>query len=357
MNMGIKIFIMKKILILRPKIGFGLGGAETHAAEVTVKLLEKGFKVGLIANEIFFPKEIQKFLEFYPVKIQGFGSVLKQLLFIFQASRILSKIKYDYLISFFRFPGADLLILCDPLFAFLIHQKKPILWKIRPRYRILLNLEKKALFSAKKIITLFNLGKDLINEFYPQIYKKVFVCYRGIDFKRFNPYLKEKKENLRKEFGFKKEDYLLLFVGMDIKRKGLNLLLEIVPYLPKNVKLLVAGKDGISNERVFYFGKVKEIEKFYAMADLFVLPTFYDPGAMATLEALASGTPVITSIYDGTSEFIKESINGYVTNLEKEDLKTKILMAMGKIFDPQICYNSIKHLTWDNYVECLINHI
>ncbi len=348
---------MKKILLLRPKIGFGLGGAESHAAEVAVKLLEKDFKVGIIANKISFSSEIQRSLEFYPVKIKGFGSVVKQILFIIQANQILSKIKYDYIISFFRFPGADLFILCDPLFAFLVKQKKPLLWNLRPRYKILLNLEKKALFSAKKIISLFNLGKELISQFYPQVFQKVFVCYRGIDFKRFNPQLKEKKKIFKKNFGFKEEDYLLLFVGFDIKRKGLNLLLEIMPNLPKNVKLLIVGKHGISNERIFYLGKVKEVEKFYAMADLFVLPTFYDPGAMSTLEALASGTPVITSIYDGTSEFIKEGINGYVTNLKKEDLKDKILKAMKKDFDPQICYNSIKHLTWDNYVECLIHHI
>ncbi|MFN4197196.1 MAG: glycosyltransferase family 4 protein, partial [Caldimicrobium sp.] len=135
------------------------------------------------------------------------------------------------------------------------------------------------------------------------------------------------------------------------------LLLEIMPELPKKVKLLIAGKEGRSEDNVYYLGKVLEIEKFYALSDLFVLPTLYDPGALSTLEALASGTPVITSIYDGTSEFIQEELNGFITNLDKEDLKLKILKAINTKWDPKICYESIKFLTWDNYVECLISQL
>ncbi len=348
---------MKKILLLRPKIGFGLGGAESHAAQVAVKLLQRGYRVGLIANQISFPKEYEKQLEFYSLKYKGFGSLIKQGLYIYQVNKILSKISYDYLISFFRYPGADLFILCDPLYAFLIEQKNSLFAPIKPRYKLLLYLEKKALLSAKKIISLFQLGKNLLSRFYPQVLEKVVVCHRGIDLQRFNPKLKEQKEALRKSYGFSKEDYLLLFVGYDTKRKGLNLLLEIMPSLPKKVKLLIAGKEGQSLDNIIYLGKVREIEKWYAMADLFVLPTLYDPGAMSTLEALASGTPVITSPYDGTSEFVKEGINGYITNLKPEDLKSKILLAIETSFDPEICYNSIKFLTWDNYVDCLISQL
>ncbi|MFN3505768.1 MAG: glycosyltransferase family 4 protein, partial [Caldimicrobium sp.] len=318
----------KKILIIRPKIGFTLGGAESHAAEVAVRLIHRGFKVALIAQKIAFPMEYENKFEYYPVSGPSFGSVFKQIFFIERAKRLLSKLKYDYIISFFRVPQADLFILCDPLFSFLIRQKNPFLWQLRPRYRILLHLEKKAIITAKRIISIFTLGKELISQYYPQALSKVSVCYRGIDLKKFNYKIKEDKLKLRNEFGFKEEDFLILFVGYDAKRKGLPLLLEIMPKLPKNVKLLVAGKEGRSEDNVFYLGKVKEIEKFYALSDLFVLPTFYDPGALSTLEALATGTPVITSIYDGTSEFIQEGLNGFITNLEKDDLKSKILKAL-----------------------------
>ncbi len=351
---------MKKIILIRPKIGFGLGGAETHAATLATKFLEYGYEVGLVATKINFPKNILTNLSFYPVKLKARGSVLKYWVFLKKAKKTLESLNYDYIISPFRFPGADILILCDPLQKFWIEQKykSPIFRKLnflRPRYRFLLNIEKKSIESAKKIVVLFEMGKELISKYYTQAYHKTFVCHRGIDFKRFNPKLKDFKKTLRDKFGFSQEDYLILFVGYDPKRKGLPLLLKLINGLPAHVKLLIAGIEGKSTKRIIYLRKIKQIENFYALSDLVVLPTLYDPGAMVTLEALASGTPVITSIYDGTKEFIKEGINGYITDLEKEDLRNKILKAIETTFDPYICYETIKHLTWDNYVKCLIN--
>ena len=349
---------MEKILLLRPKIGFGIGGAEAHAGMVAVKLLERGFRVGVVAHTVSFPEEILKKLEIYKVRWKGFGSIPKHLFFIYQVRKILSKLSDYRLISFFRYPyPSDLFILCDPIVAFLQKQKMSFFKNFSLRYKILLNLEKKALSNAKKVISLFSLGKNLIKEFYPEVYDKTLVCYRGIDFKKFNPSLKTLKMTFRKEKGFSERDFLILFVGYDIKRKGLNLLLKILPELPERVKLLVVGVEGRSNQRVVYLGKIKEVEKYYAMADLFVLPTMYDPGALATLEALATGTPVITTPYDGTSEFIKEGINGFVVERNKSELKYTILKAMNLTFNPFKIYESIKNLTWDNYVDCLISQL
>ncbi|WP_022854796.1 glycosyltransferase family 4 protein [Thermodesulfobacterium thermophilum] len=349
---------MKKIILLRPKIGFGIGGAEAHAANVALKLLERGFKVGLIAHTISFPEEILKNLELYQVKWKGFGSVPKHLFFISQAKTILANLSSYKLISFFRYPyPSDLFILCDPLIAFLQQQKASIFRRFSLRYKILLTFEKKALVNAKKVVSLFCLGKELIKQFYPEVYSKTVVCYRGMDFKRFNPSLKKLKTICRKEKGFREEDFLLLFVGYDAKRKGLSLLMEVLPELPERVKLLVVGIEGISTKRVFFLGKTKEIEKYYAMADLFVLPTRYDPGAMATLEALATGTPVVTTFYDGTSEFVKEGLNGFVVNRTKEDLRQAILKALALRFDPERISQTVSHLTWDSYVDCLISQL
>ncbi|PMP94243.1 MAG: hypothetical protein C0169_06750 [Thermodesulfobacterium geofontis] len=349
---------MKKILLMRPKIGFGIGGAEYHAGKVAVKLLERGFKVGIIAHTVSFPEEILKKFEIFEVKWKGFGSVSKHLIFIYQAKKILSKLSDYYFISFFRYPyPSDLFIMCDPLIAFLIKQKNLFLNKFRLRYKILLELEKRTLAQAKKIISLFSLGKELIKQFYPENYSKTYVCHRGIDFERFNPELKNRKKFIRKELGFSDDEFLLLFVGYDIKRKGLELLLKILPSLPEKVKLLIAGVEGKSTKRKIYLGKIKEIEKYYVMADLFVLPTIYDPGALATLEALATGTPVITTPYDGTSEFVINGINGFVVERNEEALKSAIMKAMNTSFDSQKIYKTIEHLTWDNYVDCLISQL
>lgn len=349
---------MRGILLLRPRIGFGLGGAEYHAAEVARRLLERGLRVGIVAHQISFPPEIQREIEYYPVRFKGFGSVPKHLFFIYQAKRILSKLSPYKIVSFFRYPyPTDLFILCDPMIAHLIHQKKTLLASLRPRYRILLELEKRALQQSQRVISLFSLGKRLIQSYYPFASEKTFICHRGMDFSKFNIELKGQRDFLRKKWNFNTKDYLILFVGYDTKRKGLDLLLKVLPDLPERVKLIVAGHEGPSTDRIYYLGRVKNPEELYALSDLFVLPTLYDPGALATLEALASGTPVITTFQDGTSEFVKEGINGFVVETRPLALKSAILKAMDTTFDPVKIHASVKDLTWDNYVDCLLSHL
>jgi len=354
---------MSHVVIVRPKVGFGLGGAETHAGMIVLKLLERGYKVSVLAQEISFPREVLEKINFLQVKKGGKGSLLKYLLFLKEANKILDGLKKDYLlISPFRFPKADLLILCDPLFKFWLKQRPlpRIIKKISNfgiRARIFLKYEEFCLDSARKVIALFSPTVELLENLYPKVVHKVAVCHRGIDHKRFNPELKKQKHILREKYKFEAKDFIILFVGNEPRRKGLNLLLDVFPELPEKVKLLIAGISGKSQERIVYLGKVQNIEEFYAMADLVVLPTLYDPGALTTLEALASGTPIITSIYDGAREFIKEGINGWITNLKRDDLLQKIFLAMETKISPVVCSQSISYLTWDTYVDCLISQL
>ena len=47
-------------------------------------------------------------------------------------------------------------------------------------------------------------------------------------------------------------------------------------------------------------------------ADFLVHPTFYDPGSLVVMEALASDLPVITSRYNGAAELLQPPIDGLV---------------------------------------------
>jgi UDP-glucose:(heptosyl)LPS alpha-1,3-glucosyltransferase len=47
-------------------------------------------------------------------------------------------------------------------------------------------------------------------------------------------------------------------------------------------------------------------------ADIFVLPTLYDPFSNACLEALAAGVPVITTVNNGFSEIIESGVHGEI---------------------------------------------
>jgi glycosyltransferase involved in cell wall biosynthesis len=65
-------------------------------------------------------------------------------------------------------------------------------------------------------------------------------------------------------------------------------------------------------EVVRFEGLRADVERCYAGADLFVLPTLYDPFANTCLEAMACGLPVLTTAVNGATELMRDGINGCV---------------------------------------------
>jgi len=131
----------------------------------------------------------------------------------------------------------------------------------------------------------------------------------------------ENLKDLRSELDITKDELVILFVGTEFKRKGLDALLRALSLsLPSKVRLVVAGggggkmkryveltkKLGLS-EHVFFLGLVENVEKLYAIAHAIILPTLSDPWAMAPVEAMLHGVPAAfsSSKYCGAAERIK----------------------------------------------------
>lgn len=125
---------------------------------------------------------------------------------------------------------------------------------------------------------------------------------------------------------YKKNDGIVfLFCGALIERKGVESLLkawkEYTQTHPNDTLLMVGGgelesklrKDFGSIPTVFIEGRKEysEVCKYYAIADVFILPTIEDNWSLVIPEAMSCGLPVATSIYNGChSELIREGENG-----------------------------------------------
>jgi len=157
---------------------------------------------------------------------------------------------------------------------------------------------------------------------------RICLVYNGVDLDRFHPRRREGAgAALRNELGISPREIVCLFLGSGYERKGLDLLIdafrEIASKEPR-ARLLVVGRDSGSarheraaadaglSERVRFLGPRSDAETCFAAADLYVLPTRYDPFANTTLEALASGVPAITSRQNGASEILEEGASGSV---------------------------------------------
>ncbi|MEE8581358.1 MAG: glycosyltransferase, partial [Myxococcota bacterium] len=156
--------------------------------------------------------------------------------------------------------------------------------------------------------------------------ERITVIRNGVDLARFRRQ-PERGAALRRECGFDKADTVILFLGSGYGRKGLDRVLDAFPELLRRrerARLLVAGYDSSQasyerrarrlgiEKRVCFLGGTRDTEACYSAADLYVLPTRYDPFATTTLEALAMELPVITSDANGAAELISDGIEGLV---------------------------------------------
>lgn len=213
-------------------------------------------------------------------------------------------------------------------------------FKLNPHHLLLLYLERRCLEISRCIIANSKMVKNDIVRNYSISPDKISVIYNGVDIERFRPAGDERKKALKAGYRIQEEN-VVLFVGADFKRKGVDALLQAFSMLDlKETRLIIAGKAGKPeytamaeklgiSKNVTFWGPEKEVDKLYALSDLFVLPTIYDPFSNATIEAMASGLPVITTHYNGVSEIIEDGVQGYIVDpLDVELLSARIGAAL-----------------------------
>lgn len=113
---------------------------------------------------------------------------------------------------------------------------------------------------------------------------------------------------------------LLLFVGELLPSKGINVLLEAYRQLETDCSLVIVGSGkqerileeiaSFSDDDLIYLGYTKQelLDGLFSEADLFVLPTKSDVFPLVNLEAMAAGTPVISTNVGGIPEQITEDV-------------------------------------------------
>jgi UDP-glucose:(heptosyl)LPS alpha-1,3-glucosyltransferase len=195
-------------------------------------------------------------------------------------------------------------------------------WKnsLRPlngKHKTILGLEQNLLGqrAARRVITNSKLVKnEIVTEFgYPE--DQISIIYNGVA----DVHFKKKpgsRWDLRYDAGLSELDIGILFAGSGWERKGLRFAIEAIRNLKnRRIKFLVAGdgkKPAFTPPNVRFLGPVEDMHSLYVAADLFLLPTVYDPFSNACLEALSAGVPVITTNSNGFSEIIQSGVHGEV---------------------------------------------
>jgi UDP-glucose:(heptosyl)LPS alpha-1,3-glucosyltransferase len=331
-----------KIAFIKRNFSFH-GGAERYLHTLLQSLMREKFEIHIFSNNWLNEEKII----FHHVPILSIGSFLKA--YTFNRNLNIDLKDFDCVISFERTTnqhiyraGEGCHIRWLELRSLIESKFRKLSFKINPLHRFYLRLEREIFEKTPLIIANSEMIKNEIINCYGISPLKIVVIYNGVDTIKFSPDKKREKEKLRKIYKIPKDKKIILFVGSGFERKGLSTLLKALSILrSEEILLIIVGKGNFKkymkiskalniSDRVFFLGTTKAIENFYAMADLFVLPTIYDPFSNATLEAMASGLPVITTINNGVAELIEEGKEGFtLKNLfDYEELADKINITM-----------------------------
>ena len=194
------------------------------------------------------------------------------------------------------------------------------------KHNELLQLEQGLLGEKKATRVITNsimIKHQIISEFgYPEDH--ISVIYNGIADTHFKKKPGSRWDH-RYDWGLTDMDLGILFAGTGWERKGLQFAIDAVVKLNnRHLKLLVAGegkKPPFTPKSIRFLGPVEDMHSLSIAADLFVLPTLYDPFSNACLEALSAGVPVITTVNNGFAEIIEPGVHGEVL-ANPEDIAT-----------------------------------
>jgi UDP-glucose:(heptosyl)LPS alpha-1,3-glucosyltransferase len=281
------------------------GGAERACGSLAAGLVARGHEVHVFATQIAPMPGVTP----HPVPREG---LLRHQSFGYQSRKLLEKETFDVIHSFTRTSFQDVLRLGGGIHKEYLARTDVAysalgrFWRrLRSKERWELTIEEESLAPAsyRKVVAVSRRVKEETTRHYGVPAEKIEVIYNGVDASQFKP-SDEARSLIRNQLGLGEEDYTLLFVGTGFRRKGLDYAVAAIDRVP-SARLVVAGEGKARpHPRVLHLGRRTDVNHLYAAADAFILPTLYDPFPNATLEAMASGLPIIVSRVAGVSEII-----------------------------------------------------
>lgn len=201
-----------------------------------------------------------------------------------------------------------------PLVNWLLYY--PVEWLLAPLTDVLITINREDYDRARRCL---------------RAKKTVYIPGVGIDTARFQGN-EEKGAALRRELGIPEDALVLLSVGDLNKNKNHRAVLEALAGMenrkffyvvcgrgPLKEELEAIAREKKLSDSVRFMGYRNDIPAFYAMADIFVFPSFREGLSVSVMEAMASGKPIVCSRIRGNTDMVEGGVNGYLIDPGKPD--------------------------------------
>lgn len=196
------------------------------------------------------------------------------------------------------------------------------------------DLERMGMHAADRVIAVSRLTKGVVHTKYGVPEHKIDVVYNGVE-----------QDHAQPDDGatIEHDEKIVLFLGRITMQKGPEYFIQaakrVLEVYPK-VKFVVAGSgdmavrmiedaaaNGIGHKVLFTgFLRGRDVDRVFAMADCFVMPSVSEPFGIAPLEAMRNDTPVIVSKQSGVAEVLTNALK--VDFWDTDEMANKIVAVL-----------------------------
>ena len=178
--------------------------------------------------------------------------------------------------------------------------------------------------------------------------KDIYIVPTGLDASRFYKENSDKLKvtRLRRYLGYKRKDFVMLFVGRLAQEKNVTFLFDIIEKTKnKNVKLLIVGygpdedkykkevKERGLEDRIKFTGKIAWVDmpNYYHVSNAFITASTTETQGLTVIEALAASLPVICIDDDAFKSVVVDNFNGRIFKNKKECLQIVEELSTNKL--------------------------
>jgi glycosyltransferase involved in cell wall biosynthesis len=395
---------MAKFLFECPRYYPTKGGIQMSMYNLAKSLTKKGHEIHVICRN--YPKNLDKYnkmKELEGVKLtffqdNGVPSIFEFLRYFKRRKsfknalkKLIEKEKFDIVISRFSYfvePTKELIpnipiIYWHPSILYIAFKKysentnrliEKINFALISLHTFL--IEKKADKLADKVLVRSNVMKKIITSKFKTDQKKIDILNQGVDLTKFKE--KTKNADLIKKFNLKDKKVILTVSRLKPDKNNSGLIKIFSKIKDKNSVLMIVG-GGVGKgmerkyletlakklnigDRVIFTGEQEDTEKFYNLADIFVLASEQEGFPNVYLEAMASGVPIIgfhsnlPKITVPTEEICKNNSGFAVKDGDEMTKKIDFLLKNNKVRNMmgKSARKEAEKYNWDNSYENLM---
>ena len=219
------------------------------------------------------------------------------------------------------------------------------------------DIEKRGMEAADGVITVSDLTRNIVITKYGIDPSKVVTVHNAVDFSG--------RSEIQVERGVKEK--VVTFLGRITFQKGPEYFIEVAAKVLKkckNVRFVMAGSGDMMNrsirqvarlgisDRFHFTGFLRgaEVQKMFALSDVYVMPSVSEPFGISPLEAMRSGVPSVISRQSGAAEVLKYAfkVDFWDVDAMADEIYALLQYPALADFASKYGYDEVNTLKWNN---------